>query len=482
MSVTPPKPPDPSSGSSIRTEDSRITDSGIIIRSRSSSFRKRTAANAFITENPPKKNASDSTQNNENNIWCHPSLNTPYKYTEEDKGPFLVHVHRTESNSNSGSTINRIQFGKMLMNQNVGKIAKAGIKNVGRNRVSVEFLSAQDANDFVVNPVLPTSKFIATIPTFNVTRMGVVRDIPTNWSMQEFVSQIDISNSVINILKARRFNRKVRNEDGSTEWVPSTTVVLSFSGQTLPTHIYCCYASIPVEPYLLPTIQCFTCCRFGHVKDKCRSKPRCFKCGDMHTGNTCSIPVEKAYCCLCMGNHFATDKNCAEFVRQKAIKKKMSEDNISYSEAATIFPSSYRSYADVSRAMYAPLPSHNSHPTRPNHSPASDSTQNRNTSYRRTFFSTPRTRSPLAPGYDRTAHQALISQYDPPSPHNGVALRGTQNDSAIPNNNLLEGLLTTLISIFSTFDDLPAPSNVAHKLTQLTNIINKIQPAAMEQS
>ncbi|KAJ0174214.1 hypothetical protein K1T71_010360 [Dendrolimus kikuchii] len=54
----------------------------------------------------------------------------------------------------------------------------------------------------------------------------------------------------------------------------------------------CC---VKQNTYQLPTIQCFTCCRFGHVSDKCRSKPRCYKCGQLHSGNTCSVAPENAF-------------------------------------------------------------------------------------------------------------------------------------------------------------------------------------------
>ncbi|KAJ0169488.1 hypothetical protein K1T71_015075 [Dendrolimus kikuchii] len=376
-----------------------------------------------------------------------------------------------------------MQFGKFLLNSNVGKITQQGVKNVGRNRISVEFTSPQDANNFVNNPVLLTANYKPSIPTFNVTRMGVVRDVPVDWSMEEFVLQSDIPLGFGHILKARRFNRKVRNQDGSTEWCPSTTVVLTFYGQALPKHIYCCYTSLLIDPYVLPTIQCFSCCRFGHVKDKCRSKPRCFKCGQMHTGNSCSITPDNAYCCLCTGQHFATDKSCPEFHRQKCIKKKMSDDNVSYSEAATLFPPCARSFSDITRTMFSSAQTFTPHiitsrPSKDLTSPTSPRSP-QSTSYRRTVYSSPKPRAPLATGYDRFAHQALINHYNPPPPQNGAAFLNNQNNGD-GNDNLLDGLLTMLINIISKFDDHQAPSNVASKLTQLFNIINKIQPYPME--
>lgn len=84
--------------------------------------------------------------------------------------------------------------------------------------------------------------------------MGVIRGVPVDIGMDELVSslQFDISTEII---KARRLNRKIVKEDRTTEWIPTQTVVLTFSGQISPTHVYCFYSSFPVEKYILPTIQ-----------------------------------------------------------------------------------------------------------------------------------------------------------------------------------------------------------------------------------
>lgn len=471
MSEIPPAPPDPPPSTSSSQDDS--SEHMDILPSPMGENRKR-PADTELSNLSTKKTTLPS--NSIQGLWTHPSSNVPYKYTEQDNGPFIVHVHRAETNPRAGTTINRIQFGKIMVNSKIGKIAQQGIKNVGRNRISMEFLTPHDANNFISNPLLNSLKFKAIIPTFNITRMGIARDVPTDWTMDEFVSNVELPPGCGEILKARRFNRKLRHQDGTTEWCPSTTVVLTFSGQILPKYLYCYFTSIPIEPYILPTIQCFSCCRFGHVVDKCRSKPRCFKCGQGHTGNSCTVNLDNSYCCLCTGYHFATDKNCPEFGRQKLIKKKMSEDNISYSEAATLFPPIVRSYSDVARKMFSPtVPSttfsQSEHPS--SFSQPSKQPIPTHSTRKRSIYSSPRTHAPLTPGYDRAAHQALIAQRDPPVSQNGVALRKYSNNYS-EKDNLIEDLFTSLINILSKYDTIPTPPNVAHKLTQLNSLFNKI--------
>lgn len=94
--------------------------------------------------------------------FIHPMLSEENKaYSESDSGPFIVHVQKEEE-SNSGFSIRPIKFGQLLFKNNIKNIARDGIKRIGRNRVSVEFTSARDANNFVKNP-LPK---ISTKPTY----------------------------------------------------------------------------------------------------------------------------------------------------------------------------------------------------------------------------------------------------------------------------------------------------------------------------
>ena len=73
-------------------------------------------------------------------------------------------------------------------------------------------------------------------------------------------------------------------------------------------------------------VQCFKCCRYGHIAKYCRLEPRCGKCGSGdHETRECTVTKEFGlnFCVNCKGNpksgvnciHFAWDKNCP--VRQE---------------------------------------------------------------------------------------------------------------------------------------------------------------------
>ena len=405
------------------------------------------------------------------NIYTHPSLSENAKsYLESDKGPFIVYVSREIPDPAAGTSIRAIRFGQFLHKNKIIDIIDGGIKNIGRNKISVEFSNATAANSFLTNPILSLCKYVAVIPTFNITRMGIVRDVPVDFSLDELVESLVFPSGCGQVLKARRLNRKNVSE-GVTTWVPTQSVVVTFRGQMLPDRVFSYHSSLPVEPYKFPTIQCLNCCRFGHVKAQCRSKPRCYRCSQYHTGDACDIAKADSNCMYCGSKHFATDKDCPEFARQQSIKILMSQECISYMEASSRFPSSQRSYADMAKEMFSqPISSFQPISNNKSHIQQTIAPVIPNKSYRKTVFQTARPRAPLAKGYDRQAHQAVIGNCSSSLP-NGCALSQGVDNSAMSRKDLLVVLTETLVSIISSCDEFPLPSHVAQNLTKLYNKI-----------
>lgn len=395
-------------------------------------------------------------------IYTHPHINNKKRYSDCDNGPFIVHLSRVEDDLVAGSSIRAIKVGQMLHTLKINNITKDGIKNIGRNRVSIEFKTADDANNFLLNPAVSDHKFVASIPSYNITRMGIARGVPIDINMEELATASETPANCGQIIKARRLHRKAYKND-TVEWIPTQSVVLTFSGQILPSKIFLYYSSLPIENYILPTIQCFKCCRFGHIKDQCRAKPRCYRCAGDHTGDTC----ERTPSCLhCSGNHQAVDNNCPEYKRQKSIKLVMSQESISYSDAAARFPAVRRPYAEMATEMFSPPRSLPSQAKSQNPSIQNPSIQNPHQSFRKTV-SIPRnlrTKS-LDRGYDKLAHSQIIN--DPaPSLSNGSAYPVGLSS---PDDNLLYSLLNTLTSILCRFNDA-LPNNVILQLEKLSKL------------
>lgn len=418
---------------------------------------KRPADNDLIKDSDGKKTRSpaESIQS----VYCKPGYESDSKfhYTDSDKGPYTVFVSRQEPDSTSGYSFKILKFAHFLHRNNISGIKEGGIKNLGRNKISIDFTTAENANNFLKLSILANNKYTAYIPRFQIVRMGVVRDIPTDWSLEEFLEGIHTPTNCGEVIRARRLNVKSRKED-SIVWIPSNSVVLTFLGQHLPEKVYCFNAALPVSIYQLPTIQCRNCCRFGHIAKQCRSQPRCYKCAKSHPGDNCSTPDVEVSCLLCSGSHKATDVKCPEHDRQKSIKLVMSQENINYLEASARFPQSKRLYSEaVTRLQSPPL----SQSTTVTASP---------TSYKKTVFLPPRPKPVLGKSYDLQAHSSIVNA-PPSSQPNGCALLESIETTplATPNDNLVELLLCSLINMLSKFSD-SLPNNVSVLVEQLLTV------------
>lgn len=451
----------------------------------SSQSRKRQGINidGVVFGLPDAKKISPPS-NSYQSVYSKPGFESDSKilYTSSDKGPFIVHVTRSEPDLSAGHSIRILKFAQLIHQSKIPDVVDGSIKALGRNRACLEFISAAAANAFKTHDFLDTYKFAADIPKFHVSRMGVVRDIPTDWTLQELVEGIRTPSNCGEVIRARRLNMKSKKEDTVT-WIPSTTVVLTFTGQSLPERVFCYETSLPVNTYQLPTIQCRNCCRFGHIRTQCRSKPRCFRCGQEHSGDSCSVTEDLSTCILCRGAHRATDVKCPEHARQKSIKIVMSQDNISYSEALLRFPYPKRLYADVTSSSPSPFtPSQQmqlSQQTKYSlQSPPPSPAQPRSQSYTKTILRTPSPRTLLGKSYDVQAHRD-ISNTPSSSQPNGCALLSPMVESTpmlTPNDNLIELLVCSLINIISKFSD-SLPNNVVNLLQQLLQtLINKNAP------
>lgn len=359
-------------------------------------------------------------------------------YENTDAAPYVVHVQRKQESPNDNITLHPISFGHFLKKNNIHSIVNGSLKRIGRNRLCISFITYHEANLFLTNSKI-NKDYKVFIPAFSVTRLGVVRGIPAEWSDEEIKENINVPIGTGAILKVRRIKKKITVE-GKYEFKPTETVVLTFDGQVLPKRIFVCYTSLLVDLYIYPTIQCFNCCRYGHVKIQCRSKPRCYKCGQEHSGDSCSVTEDDLLCCLCKGFHLATSKSCLEYERQKAIKETMAKSCISYAEAFKLHPPiSKISYADA-------LVSTPNVPTNNFSSTQNSTSQSQTlTSYKKTVLLKPRSPPRLTKGYNKDSHNDIIKDYNMPPPANGCALQTPKNSS---NNSVIE-IIVALINLLS---------------------------------
>lgn len=405
------------------------------------------------------------------------------KYMTSDSGPFVVHVQKIEQSPTAGTTLHPVTFGRFLFGRarEFQGIVDGSIKNIGRNKISLAFHSANSANSFIESSSLTNNGYRAFVPTYNVTRLGLVRGIPIDMSPEDIIKEVRVPQNCGPIIKARRLNFKLVL-DGVVTWKPSQTCVLTFDGQVFPSRVFLCYNSFQVERYTLPTIQCFQCCRYGHTKMQCRSKPACYKCSQAHSGDLCNVDADNIKCVWCRGKHFATNKACPEMARQMAIKAAMSQNSLSYAEASKLHSPSKLSFAEVVSSPTDITPSTLS-------SQLSGSYKNLNVEsarvhYRGKSAKPVGTRVPTPVGYDHLAHSNIIRGDFSGSASNGCALNNPETSLDTPTVQSVIADLLRLLNLLSSLlnsSPHPSPSNAAFNLNSLISLLhNGSQPSSKD--
>jgi hypothetical protein len=458
MSDDPNKPPDPPDVTLDSFEDENVVEMRTTVK-RKFDDSSNTPTHSRAEPHPPPLKKDN---------------NVNVSYRSDSPGPYTVYIQNIED-----KPLRPMTFGQMLMKDNISGIITGGLKKEGRNKISLNFLTPKDANSFVTSDFIIKNKFKAYIPTFKLTRMGIVRGFDVDLTEEKILKYTTAPEISGRILKARRLNRKDISS-GEIQWIPSQTVVFTFEGQILPRNVYIFHNSLKVELYSYPTSQCYSCGRFGHISKSCRSAPRCVKCAEHHLSSTCDLPVGCERCVNCKGNHAATSSICPYLKREKEIKLVMSKDSISYKDATERVPLPRSEYADAVKSTSQALTQSQTPPLRSYipHSLKSTKTPTR-------------IRKPVnLPLNDKKSTDSLLSYTNNQllNPQNGCAFnvpKETQMKPQEPTLNseepyakVMEMMAQILFNVISSMPD--APSNVASSLPFLLNILNQFSSSKLQ--
>lgn len=298
-----------------------------------------------------------------------------------------------------------LSVAKLILDMKLEHVLK--IEKKGRNRLCIVFDSYKAANSFLEDARLLGLGYTMFIPANLVSCKGIVRFVDKEIDTEEL--KLNSRAQEIRVVGVKRLNRRVFNQQTSTsEFLPTSTVLFTFAGQVLPKFVSIYNLPMPVEPYILPVIQCQQCFLYGHTKKNCNGSERCPNCAEQRKkhGETCVMK-----CLHCSSpDHTSNSKSCPEFDRQKLMRQVMSFDNLSYFDANIRIPKNYKT------AEYHPTPI--DFPTLKRSGQKSDVIQvseRRNftpqaVTYSRVARKRTKPSSPLqiAPGYDMVAHNACL--------------------------------------------------------------------------
>ena len=150
-----------------------------------------------------------------------------------------------------------------------------------------------------------------------VFEKGIIHGVDERFSVDEL--KMGLSADGVDIIDVKRLGK-------------SKSVVITFRGKKLPSHVYYGYLRFTVKVYIPMPVRCFKCQRFGHIAAKCRSNLRCGNCGENHDTKEC-VPESSTKCCNCGENHKASSKECPFFVEAKEIVSVKTTLKISYADA-----------------------------------------------------------------------------------------------------------------------------------------------------
>lgn len=447
-------------------------------------------------DDPPDGDPGPSQNSNQADSNAFNKTSKPKKqlqYVESDIGPYQVMIEssnvfsssdkeqkQTDSANKKGNLhigrLSHLSVAKKILDMKLQSIVK--MEKKGKNRLCVTFRTWEAANEFLGNKSLLDKGYEMFVPANLVSCKGIVKYVDLSFTEEELIeySRVERSGADAKLISVKRFNRRTeeKNQDGSWKYVPTSTVLFTFTGKLLPKFVNICMLPMPIEPYILPVIQCNNCLLYGHTKNNCNGRTKCQACSktqDKHIEGEC-----KTYCLFCQSDeHRSTDRRCPEYARQRLIREIMSLDNLSFYDANLRAPKAAANRTYISRSQDFP-------------SLMSDkNSENAITiGQRRNFVSRPivtyshmsqssrkrKPTSPISPGYDLAAHNNCL---DAP---NGRLASTLPPGSAFPNTTQRQTLpepsgkisasVDTLLGIFENLT-VPEREQVLAHLNNLNN-------------
>lgn len=231
----------------------------------------------------------------------------------------------------SQSKLHPTTVGRLLCKKYLGKIKN--VKSIGINRVKFFTSDRDTANDIVKDPFFKTHNLRFLVPAYRLSRQALIRGVSLELTDDEILSELKIDHP--NLVDAERLNRR-QSKDFNSKLVPSQTILLTFSGQTLPNRVILCSVIHEISTYVPPVKICFKCYRFGHINTICKGIDICERCGKAaHSDSeTCPRKDLDPHCVNCQQNHSSKNKICPEWNLQLKIRTLAATHNISIVDAS----------------------------------------------------------------------------------------------------------------------------------------------------
>lgn len=222
------------------------------------------------------------------------------------------------------------------------------ILSLNNSKLKIITKSLKTANTIIKDEEL-RSLYRVNVP-FDLCEVKGVVGIPVDYSEKEIFDYTNIKHKAefgfiehlekLSVLEVRRNMRTVTDkESGAKSRVDVNSVVITFPGTILPSHVELDGLVYPVKSFIEPVLQCYKCFKFKHTTKSCRKKNMlCRKCSKAHENITESCNSTE-FCVNCKGQHSSLNKNCPHYIKIKKAndeKAKKGQPKKSFSSPFTL--------------------------------------------------------------------------------------------------------------------------------------------------
>jgi hypothetical protein len=160
----------------------------------------------------------------------------------------------------------------------------------------------------------------------------LVHNVPVTctypWSVQQKVSERSMHSYIIHEVSATIPIDTICEESGAhqckelrvKDGTNVRSIILHYAQPQHDTHTYILSRRYRLNEYIRPPTRCFRCQCFGHIAAKCRSAPRCVRCGESHDALECAATTR--HCANCGQAHSAAWSGCPTFEKHREERRK----------------------------------------------------------------------------------------------------------------------------------------------------------------
>ena len=212
-------------------------------------------------------------------LWIRDRCSEPILYPASAEGPFIVLMESTVPGRNMG------KYDPLTIADQIDEVIRSErtIHRNGLNQIKIVCSGRDDANLLISSHELKMTGYKAFLPISMIRKKATFRDIDPRHSPITILNRLDSRSRDIVTAVRRRTNN---------EGAPSETIELTLETTTIPSSVSLSGFELELFPVIPPPRRCYTCQRYRHVSNQCRSsRPCCEFCAGHHHTRDCSHGV-----------------------------------------------------------------------------------------------------------------------------------------------------------------------------------------------